>query len=602
MKIHRLILKNFKSFKDTNIVFGEGFNSIAGPNGSGKSNICDAIRFAVGETRLSHLRAKTSRDLIHHGSSSASVTLILKEGSKSIEIKRAIRRDGKLLLKVNGKKTKLNELKSILRKINLDNVDRAIVNQGEIERIATMNPKELRKFIDELSGVGEYERKKQEAMKELSVVDNRIKEANILLGEKMRYLEELKEEKEKAEKYASLQKELNAIKYSLTKIISDGIQKKLNNLNEKKSELEEKKSNISSILENIRAEIKSIYENRSALSKEIEEKTKRDDTFKRIEEMKRDIAISEEKLNNLMEKRKAFHDKIESITKEIEELENTISKNEEEAREIEKKAKSINVEKIRKEDRKIAEIEAHINSEREELNQLNIEYAKIVEKINAIKDKIEEKKKLLETLEGTSLEDKKKEMQSLERDLKRIENDIMSSFSEEKVLNNKLANIDKEMMKIREKLAILKSSISPSRVNPAIQLIDEVKRSGKVKGIYGRVIDLISFDDSLAEAVEAAGGGRLSYIIVDDLETAKKVIELLKKSKMGRATFIPLRDVKIRDYAFDSKSIINFIEYDAKFEPAMRYVFGDTALVESFDEGKQYVGKRRAVALYPEER
>ena len=77
--ISRLKLRNFKSFKAADIQLPKSFICFAGPNGSGKSNICDCIRFAMGETSLKSLRAKKVKDLIHSGSKSAEVSPVLLE-------------------------------------------------------------------------------------------------------------------------------------------------------------------------------------------------------------------------------------------------------------------------------------------------------------------------------------------------------------------------------------------------------------------------------------------------------------------------------------------------------------------------------------------
>ncbi|RME14329.1 MAG: chromosome segregation protein SMC, partial [Bdellovibrio sp.] len=105
---------------------------------------------------------------------------------------------------------------------------------------------------------------------------------------------------------------------------------------------------------------------------------------------------------------------------------------------------------------------------------------------------------------------------------------------------------------------------------------------------YGRVIDLIDFDKSLAEAIDAAGGGRLSYFVVEDIDVAKKVIDALKKAKAGRATFIPIKDVKAPDIRRGNKPlIIDMISYNPSYDAVMRYVFSNTVLASDFEEAKQ---------------
>ena len=90
--ISRIKCKNFKSFRLADVPMTRGFMCLAGPNGSGKSNICDAIRFALGEGSLKAMRAKKISELIYRGAEKAEIYLTL-DGEKKVEIKRALRAD-----------------------------------------------------------------------------------------------------------------------------------------------------------------------------------------------------------------------------------------------------------------------------------------------------------------------------------------------------------------------------------------------------------------------------------------------------------------------------------------------------------------------------
>ncbi|KAF2651628.1 P-loop containing nucleoside triphosphate hydrolase protein [Lophiostoma macrostomum CBS 122681] len=67
-KLVQLEVNNFKSYRGHHVLlFGDSyFTSIIGPNGSGKSNSMDAISFVLG-IKSSHLRSTQLRDLIYRG-------------------------------------------------------------------------------------------------------------------------------------------------------------------------------------------------------------------------------------------------------------------------------------------------------------------------------------------------------------------------------------------------------------------------------------------------------------------------------------------------------------------------------------------------------
>ena len=70
----------------------------------------------------------------------------------------------------------------------MDESGRNTIAQGEVQRIINMGGKERRQIIDSVAGISDFEAKKDEAMRELEQVNNKIKDANLVLGEKTRFL------------------------------------------------------------------------------------------------------------------------------------------------------------------------------------------------------------------------------------------------------------------------------------------------------------------------------------------------------------------------------------------------------------------------------
>ena len=153
--ISRLKARNFKSFKYSDITLPQTFICFAGPNGSGKSNILDMIRFALGETSLKSLRAKKVSNLIFSGAKAAEV-IVYFDGDEKIDIKRAIRSDGKILYKLNGSKTTRTTIQNVLKQHNIDGSGRNAIAQGKVAEIINMNGKERRLIIDSVAGIADF--------------------------------------------------------------------------------------------------------------------------------------------------------------------------------------------------------------------------------------------------------------------------------------------------------------------------------------------------------------------------------------------------------------------------------------------------------------
>ena len=64
------------------------------------------------------------------------------------------------------------------------------------------------------------------------------------------------------------------------------------------------------------------------------------------------------------------------------------------------------------------------------------------------------------------------------------------------------------------------------------------------KGLLGVVADIIKVEKKYETAIETALGGSIQNIVTDNEQTAKRMIEFLKKNKFGRATFLPLTQIR----------------------------------------------------------
>src|SRR4051812_41022387 len=85
MKILRLELQGFKSFKEKTIIqFNQPITAIVGSNGCGKSNVVDALYWVMGDMSPKHLRGSNMTDVIFSGTKNtaamdmAEVSLILE--------------------------------------------------------------------------------------------------------------------------------------------------------------------------------------------------------------------------------------------------------------------------------------------------------------------------------------------------------------------------------------------------------------------------------------------------------------------------------------------------------------------------------------------
>jgi len=280
--LERMSLQNFKSFAGKIVIpFPSGFTAICGANGSGKSNIVDALTFVLGVQSARAIRAHKLQNLIFNGGRAkkaadfCEVTLELDNSDKKVpgyekdlRVTRRITRSGISVYKINGHPAIKSKVLDLLSQAGLSPDGHNIIMQGDVMRIIEMSPKERREIIDEISGISEFNQKKEEALRKLERVEARVNEALAVVGEKQRRVEQLKLEKENAEKYQRLNSELR-------QALSSSINLQLKSAEEERDKLKGETKDWQQKIKELDKEIATV--DKELANKESELKTKNDE-------------------------------------------------------------------------------------------------------------------------------------------------------------------------------------------------------------------------------------------------------------------------------------------------------------------------------------
>jgi chromosome segregation protein len=627
--IEKIILEGFKSYgkERIEIPIGQGIVAVVGPNGAGKSNIGDALSFALGIATARALRAKNLTYLIYSKNSEradyAYVEVHFKNHGhfpiqeEDIVISRKVYQDGRSVFRINGAVVREKDLSDFLSKAGIYETAYNVVLQGDVVRFLRMTPVDRRKLIEEIAGIGEYEEKKQKALVDLGEVELKIRELRLLMDEIEVQIERLSQEVERLELYKKLEdrkRELEIriyLKYAgetlrTLELIGNRTLEEEQRLEELKRELlrkEEELRGVEEELSKVKDSLLPFKERMGRLSQSIEYTDKKREEYSlRIEELQREKGLAQEQISSLekeMELLKSEEDELISI---IEGERTELSALEEQAamlwRSIKEREEELKVslDEIGKTEEKLRELIKLLEDRKRELSQLEFKLREIDMKKERVREdmrRLREEEELIKSKAGEGM----LKRENYQKMLKDEERSIRAKKEEHDRVEDRLKKLRIE----REEVLKEKASIITRLQN----LPEESLPFEGIEGVYGKAGQLIRVKDmEYLRAVEAAGGARLSYVIVENEDVAKACIERLREAKGGRMNFIPLnkiKDLKLPPYP-RSRGVIDFVvnlvEYDRRFEKAVRFIFGDTLLVESFEAAKNMgIGNYRMVTL-----
>ena len=629
--ITNLKLRGFKSFNNhTNLQFGSGFNCIAGANGSGKSNVLDALCFALGRLSTKSIRADNYGDLIYtkNGKKSkggfVSITFDNKSGifgipSSKVELVREITDAGKTKYWLNGKRATRTQVLELLEMSQIRPEGHNIILQGDISSFITMSGKDKRKLIEEIAGIGVYERKKDSALKELGKVEVKLRDVQIVMNEKKTYLNSLESDKKTAEKYQSYLSEEKSAK-------STELNLKLNNASKKRQDISTK--------------LKKVEKQRSRFKSQVDDSNKK---LEFIEQKIRDVESKIEKKGG--EEQLELQKEIENLKFDIENGKSLIKSSNNEIRRIEDRRKQL--------DKNLSNISGKIKLKDEDLKELRNKLKKLDSKESSIKknigvaglsvdqleDKIEEKEIELTNLENNKLSYSEeraslkgtlevlslkinnltktlKEVMILEKQIEKTK-DVKTHYKNTIIEINSLSDRDSEIFieikEIRKKMLDEESRLNKLQLelnashealmrDRAIGAI--LRYKGKLGEIYGTVAQLGEVDEKYSTALKVAAGGRLKNIVVKDEKVAIKCLNYLRKKRLGVATFLPLN--KIKTYSQTSvpkgNGVVgmahNLVKSESKFGKVFENILGNTIILDDTETAKRLgIGKYQMVTL-----
>ena len=145
--------------------------------------------------------------------------------------------------------------------------------------------------------------------------------------------------------------------------------------------------------------------------------------------------------------------------------------------------------------------------------------------------------------------------------------------------------------------------------NNSVKFVMKQAGAGALRGIVGPVSSLIKTENRYSTAVEIALGAAIQNIVAQDEGAAKRAIALLKERGVGRATFLPLTNLKanpVRESDLAARGgyvglASELVQCDDRYRVVMDSLLGRTIVTEDIDAAtaiaKAYSYRYRVVTL-----
>ena len=642
MYLKNIEVQGFKSFaQKINFEFHNGITGIVGPNGSGKSNVGDAVRWVLGEQSAKQLRGGNMQDVIFSGTelrkplSFASVAITLDNSDhklpvdfEEVTVTRRLYRSGESEYRINGSSCRLKDINEMFYDTGIGKEGYSIIGQGQIDKILSGKPEERRELFDEAAGIVKFKRRKNTTLKKLEEEQQNLVRVTDILSELTKQLEPLERQSETAKIYLAKRENLkeldinmflleyehtgnlireleektriaeNQLKeaqdaHSRTKDEYERLEKILEELNERMEALREESRDRAIRKQQLSGEINVLHEQilageqndshyRSRLLAVQEDTEKKSADQKALEEQKADLQANlreiDRKLADEQKKMDNIQSSIEECTQAVEDGKNEIIEILNSRANTKGKAQRFDAMK----------------------EQLDIRKAGISQRILSLKTQEEEQQSAIDQAQK-EYDTITKAIQETREEGSRLTKEIHAI---QETLKQQNTQLEKEQTSYHREASRLESlrNITERYDGYGNSIRRVMEQKNHVPGIRGVVADIIHVEKNYEIAIETALGGSIQNIVTDNEQTAKQMIEFLKKNRYGRATFLPLNSISSRG-EFNQRGALNepgaiglasgLVTAEKEYDGLIGYLLGRVLVVDHIDHAIAIARKYR---------
>ena len=650
MYLKNIEVHGFKSFaQKINFEFHNGITGIVGPNGSGKSNVGDAVRWVLGEQSAKQLRGGNMQDVIFSGTelrkplSFASVAITLDNSDHKLPVEfnevtvtRRLYRSGESEYLINGSNCRLKDIQEMFYDTGIGKEGYSIIGQGQIDKILSGKPEDRRELFDEAAGIVKFKRRKNTTIKKLDEERQNLVRVTDILTELTRQLEPLEKQSETAKIYLAKREELRELDVNLFLLDYEHTGKLLEELEEKlqntESELEETKE----AYEQTKVEYERLEQELEELNSRLEElKERQQQNALTRQQHEGQIQVLEEQILSGKQNSAHYRNRLETLGEELQKRTSDKERFSEEKEELRDKL-ARQRQRLKEETEHLENIQAEASACAAAVEDGKNEIIEILNSRATTKGKVQRFDAMMEQLDirkaavSQRILHLKTEEEELASERKKAQSRYDSVTHSIDSMNAECIRLDGEVQKLQDKLKEQSRQMEigqtayhreASRLESLKNITERydgygnsirrvMEQKSREPGIKGVVADIIHVQKDYEVAIETALGGSIQNIVTDNEQTAKRMIEFLKKNRFGRATFLPLSNISARG-GISQREVLRetgvigtadtLVKADPEYNSLVQYLLGRVLVVDHIDHaiaiGKKYRHSLRMVTI-----
>ena len=534
---------------------------------------------------------------------------------------------------INGEVSTATEVHEQLQKLRIYPEGYNVVLQGDVTSIITMNSRERREIIDELAGVAAFDRKIQQTRKTLEKVKEREEKCHIIAQELIANRDRLAADRVKAEKYRKLKENVQEKKNQEKVLVwrsligqQQELQEKLTGgeteavkLTENIAKLDTEVKEQTQQLETLNVRVKALGEDEQLSvasdlatykAKQLTLQQKQSESNNTSQQKQLDLVqtqqnleLHQQEIEQLGKEKDRLEEEIPTLTERAIATRESVTQSKENADAIAEASEAWVQEQ--------ANLSRQVSAIQEILNPQRTEQARISERYNQLDNTITEQTESLAEIDA-ELQVKQAEYDSLsgkvatsQARVREVAFRLAEAESDRSLQQETQQRLLKEQRDKQRELDKLEAKTQAQQEAQGT-LASKIILNSNLSGVEGLVVQLGQVDTRYRLALETAAGGRLGFIVVESDRIAAQGIELLKRERGGRATFLPLNKIQaprignMATMRFGRGFIdlaVNLVDCEPRYDEIFAYVFGNTVVFDNLDNARSDLGKHRIVTL-----